>query len=236
MSLRNHGGRIASLSRHRQLLSVALAVALLAAGPGWSQESDSPPVRTEYTIQLGDELAVKFFYNPDLNEQVVVRPDGRIALQLIPETIAAGKTPAELGAELRGLYSQELDRPAITVMVRTFTAQRIYVGGEVDEPGEQELKGPLTVMQAIARAQGALPTARLKEVIVIRRTSEGDAVILPVDIAAFRKGIDMSQDIQLLPYDVVYLPRTRIANVNKWVDEYIRQNIPFSFGFRIEVQ
>ena len=217
-------------------LALCATTLLSTASPATSQQAEALPPDAEYIIQVGDDLGVKFYYNSELNEEVTVRPDGRISLQLIPEAVAAGKTPAELGADLRDLYSQELDRPAITVLVRSFSAQRIYVGGEVEKPGEQALAGPLTVLQAIARAEGAKPTARLKEVLVIRRSPEGEPVVLPVDIAKVRNGIDISQDIHLLPYDVVFLPRTRIANVNKWVDEYVRQKIPFSFGFRIEIQ
>jgi polysaccharide export outer membrane protein len=212
------------------LLAFGKAVAAPVEG-----DNDSAPA-AEYQIQLGDELGIKFFYNPDLNEEVVVRPDGRISLQLIPEVVAVGRSPIELGNELRRLYSTELDRPAITVLVRTFSAQRIYVDGEVEKPGELALIGPVTVLQAIARGGGAKPSARLKEVIVIRRGLDGEPTVLPVNLNHARNGTDPSQDIALMPYDVIFVPRTQIANVNKWIDQYLRQNIPFSFGFRLEIQ
>ncbi len=60
-------------------------------------------------------MDIKFFYNAELNEQVTVRPDGRISLQLAHEIMAAGLTPAELTDLLTRTYSSELDKPEITV-------------------------------------------------------------------------------------------------------------------------
>ena len=61
------------------------------------------------------------------------RPDGRISLQLVGEIIAAGRTPAELGTLLTEQYGLEIKEPEVTVIVRSFSAQKIYVDGEVGE-------------------------------------------------------------------------------------------------------
>jgi len=188
----------------------------------------------EYKIQIGDQLSIKFFYNSELNEDVTVRPDGRLSLQLIPEVVAAGNTPAALVELLRHLYSDQLDKPEITVIVRTFSAQRIYVDGEVGKPGELALVGPVTVLQAIARAGGVTDTARSSEVLVVRRRQDGAPVVIRVNVDKARKGIDSSQDLGLVAYDVVYVPRTAIGNVNRWVDQYIRRNVPVSFSYRLD--
>lgn len=73
---------------------------------------ENPPVDKEvmgdYYLQPGDNLDVKFFYNPELNDNVTIRPDGRITLQLIDEIQAAGLTPAE---SLRLLTLDSLKNP-----------------------------------------------------------------------------------------------------------------------------
>ncbi len=89
----------------------------------------------EYRIQVGDLLDIKFFYNPELNEQVTVRPDGRISLMLATEVMAAGVTPGELTEQLRKKYATVIKTPEIAVIVRSFNAQRVYVDGEVGRPG-----------------------------------------------------------------------------------------------------
>jgi polysaccharide export outer membrane protein len=83
------------------------------------------PPEQEYKIQIGDQLDVKFFYNPELNEQVTVRPDGRISLQLVHEIIATGLTASELTDFLTKKYAPELKKPEITVIVRSFGAYKI---------------------------------------------------------------------------------------------------------------
>lgn len=187
----------------------------------------------EYVIQDGDVLGIKFFFNPELNEEVTVRPDGRISLQLVPEIVAAGRTPLELTRELKDLYSQELDSPEISVIVRTFSAQRVYVDGEVEQPGVLELIDGLTALGAIARAEGFTDRARAKQVLIIRRQSDGTPLVRELNVRAAHRGTHA--DLMLRPYDIVYVPMTKIANVNKWIDQYIRKSLPVSFGFRIDI-
>jgi len=73
---------------------------------------------------VGDQLEIKFFYDTELNEQVIVRPDGRISLQLVHEVMAAGLTPADLTKLLTAKYAAELKKPELTVIVRSFGARR----------------------------------------------------------------------------------------------------------------
>ncbi len=82
----------------------------------------------DYRIQVGDQIDIKFFFNPELNEQVRVRPDGRIALQLVGEIMTAGLTAEELKKMLIQEYETELKNPEVAVMVRSFSAP-------VDEKG-----------------------------------------------------------------------------------------------------
>jgi protein involved in polysaccharide export with SLBB domain len=191
------------------------------------------PVQSEYRISPGDVLDLKFFYNPELNETIMVRPDGRISLQLAGETMAAGLTPDELRRTLAERYIKEINRPDITVIVRSFNMQRAYVDGEVFRPGMLPLAGPVTVRQAIAAAGGFKESARLTDVIIIRQSQTGKPVPLKVDMYEVLYGSDPSQDVLLAPFDIVYVPRSAIAEVNKFVDLYIRRNIPVGAGIGV---
>ena len=184
----------------------------------------------EYRIQSGDQLDVKFFYNTELNEQITVRPDGRISLQLAGEIKAAGLTPAELTDLLIRKYAAELNNPKITVIVRSFTSQRIYVDGEVNKPGLVVLVAPTTVLQSIAQAGGLKDSARTDEVILIRRSADNKFTATMLNLETALDGSDAKQDIVLMPQDIIYVPRSHIANVNKWVDMYVRKNIPVTMG------
>jgi protein involved in polysaccharide export with SLBB domain len=196
-----------------------------------------PPItEQEYVIQPGDRLDIKFFYNSELNEQVTVRPDGRISLQLAHETMATGITPAELTLLLTEKYSRELEKPEITVIVRSFSAQKVFVGGEVNNPGILDLTRPMTVLQSIFGAGGTKDTARTREVIVIRRSSNNQPLIIPVNVEKVIAGTDPGQDITLLPFDVVFVPKSSIANVNQWVDQYLSKIVPSWVGFGVGYQ
>jgi protein involved in polysaccharide export with SLBB domain len=188
----------------------------------------------EYVIAAGDTLDIKFMNNPEFNEiGVPVRPDGRISLQLAPEVKAAGLTPGELRSQLTQRYASELKKPEITIIVRSFSDQKIFVDGEVLVPGVIELKGPTTVMRAIAQARGLRETARISNVIVIRKDFEGKPMAANLDLTKVINGTDPSQDIFLMPYDIVYVPKSNIARINKFVDEYINRVVPGGFpGFQ----
>lgn len=186
-------------------------------------------VQPEYRLNPGDIIDVKFFYNPELNETIMVRPDGKISLQLANEVMAAGLTPEELRKALGTRYAKEINRPEISVIVRSFSMQRVYVDGEVFRPGMLPLAGPVTIHQAITAAGGFRETARRTDVIVIRQV-QGKPVPLKVNMEDVLKNEDPSQDVLLAPFDIVYVPRSNIAEVNKFVDLYIRRNIPIGAG------
>lgn len=189
----------------------------------------APP--QDYRIQVGDALDIKLFYHPELNESVTVRPDGRISLQLVHEVQAAGLTPEQLRQHIRDKYAAQISQPEIAVIVRSFTAQKVYVDGEVGKPGLVPLAGPMTVLQSLAMAGGLKDTARTSEVILIRRGPENRPTSLLVNVEKAIDGTDLSQDLALQPADIVFVPKSAIANVNIWVDQYIRKNIPIPFGF-----
>lgn len=192
-------------------------------------------IDTVYYIQPGDELSVKFFYSPELNEEVIVRPDGRISLPLIQDILVAGKTTDELPNILKDLYATELKHPSITVIVRTFTSQKIYISGEVYDPKMIELSGMTTVLQAIAVAGGMKDTAYPDDIILIRKQQDAKPIIATLDISKVLDGSDTSQDVILKPYDIIFVPKSPIAKVNVWVDQYIRKMLPveirYGFGF-----
>ena len=102
--------------------------------------------------------------------------------------------------------------------------------GEVAKPGMISLVGLMTVLRAISQAGGVKDSARTTEVIVIRRGADNKPLAIAVNLDKAIDGTDMSQDIILRPFDIVYVPKSPIANVNKWVDLYIRKNLPISIS------
>ena len=147
--------------KHKTALKyIIILITILVAGcAGKNKISTMPAAQPEYTagqeayvLQPGDNLDVKFYYNPELNEAVTIRPDGKISLQLIDEIPAAGLTPAQLDDTLTKAYAKQLKRPVVTVILRTFEGRKIYVGGEVGNPQVLNIPGKITALQAIINA------------------------------------------------------------------------------------
>jgi polysaccharide biosynthesis/export protein len=184
----------------------------------------------EYRIQAGDQLDIKFFYNNELNESVSVRPDGRISLQLIGEISVHDLTPSDLETMLKEKYSSRLAIPEVSVIVRSFNMHKVFIDGHVAKPGAIPLMGFMTVMQSISQAGGLREGARKKEILVIRRDELGKPVVIKINLEKSMTGEDMDQDIFLAPFDVVFVPRSTIGNVNQFVDLYIRKNLPIGAG------
>lgn len=186
----------------------------------------------EYRLQVGDQFDVRFFDNPELNESVTVQPDGRFSLALAQNMPAAGRTTDEVAAELAKAYSGELIRPKISVILRSALPTRIYVGGEVYQPGEYLSVGPpLTLVQAIARAGGLKNSANPDQVILVRRNGKGPPKLYSLSYNDATTGADPKQDIPLMPYDSLFVPRTVIANIYLAYQQYIQQFIPASFSY-----
>jgi len=211
----------------RALILLFLSIGLCCCGP-YSQNALpvgspgtlAPPAPQEYKISVGDKILVKLFYNPDLNQEVTVRPDGKISLMLVHDVNVAGLTTSELTQQLTESYAKFLQQPEVAVILNTFAGQRIFVGGEVGYPGVKDLVGPTTALQAIAMAGGFRDTARRDEVIVIRRDDNGKAITIAFDAEKAMKGIDPKQDIYLQSYDLVLVPKSNIANVDLWIQQY----------------
>jgi polysaccharide biosynthesis/export protein len=212
------------------LLNCALVFGAAASNDLKSGRIVSSDRARPYQLHIGDDLEVKFFYSPELDQKVSVRPDGKISLPLATNVQAEGLTAEELAGVLRGIYEKELVAPEISVVVRQFSAQKIFVNGEVSRPGVLELNGIKTVLQAISEAGGLKDSARAKEVLLIRQNANHQIAVIKVDVDQLLRGKPQAEDHLLEPYDIIYVPRSRIANVNYWVDAYVRKNIPGSFG------
>ncbi len=223
---------------------VAALLALLAAAcrstrspdlgriPGVSATATAS-VNEPYRIQAGDELEIRFFHTPEQNLTLRVRPDGYISMPLVYELLVAGRTVEDVRLELTERVAEELAEPEVAVIVRSFSTYMVHVGGEVKDPGVLELDGQRTVLQAVFEAGGMLPSASPSDVFVVRREPDGGYLVTAADLRAVLLGEDASGNFLLRPYDVIFVPPTPIADVNKFVDQYIRKNIPISFTYRL---
>jgi len=244
LSIRSGIEPILSVPWRPAVLPATLALASVVALAGCSTVPDLPPAPLEpapspyvanlppYHIQVGDVLEVRLLLNPELNEEVSVRPDGHISTTVVPDAVAYGKTPAELANTLRSVYSHDLQKPRLSVVVKSFAPTRVYVGGEVNTPGEFITVGPtLTLSQALSRAGGTKLSSDDYSLFIIRRGPDDKPQFLSTHWKALRTGHDPLADVRLAPYDVVYVPKLGISEVYTWYNQYIGQFANPSFGF-----
>jgi len=182
-----------------------------------------------YRLHVGDQLNIRFYRNPELDQEVTVRPDGMISLPYVDDVKAAGLTPPELDAQLTKMYTGELATPDVTVIVVTFAGQRIYVGGEVARQGILDLTANLTLIQAVMAAGGFTNYARRDKVVLVRQgPEEGTRIARAIDVRPIIDGSDPNGDVPLEPYDMVLVPTSGIGNLNQWVNLYIREMLPIN--------
>jgi protein involved in polysaccharide export with SLBB domain len=208
------------------LASLVVAQALFVSLAG-AQSPATPDAKQDvYVLQKGDSIEVKVFNVADLTETVTIRPDGRISLLLLDEVEAAGLTTMKLDEIITAQYAKYYRDPQVTIIVKTFVNQKVYVGGEVTTPGMVALAGELTAVRAVLQAGGLKTTAKADAVILLRNAGAGPPVMTLLNLREiFEKG---RPDYPLQAFDVVYAPRTRIAKANEFVDKYIKQLVPIT--------
>lgn len=198
-----------------------------AIAPAPLQYSDATPA---YRFFPGDEIEVSVFSAPELSRTVTVGPDGRIALPLIEPVRAADLTSAELHDALIAAYAPQLRTPELSVTPKTFASRQVFVGGEVARPGIYQMPANIDAFQAVMLAGGFLPSARRGDVLVMSRAS-GATAVTEVDLSAraMRNGLPGAQPLSR--YDVVFVPRSGISQVNLFMQQYVRDALPVQFSF-----
>lgn len=194
------------------------------------------PPPDPYLLQIGDTMDIKLRLNPELNESVIIPPDGIISTTMADDVLAYGHTTKELRKELTKQYARELTDPKLSIIMRSFAPNRIYVAGEVNTPGEFVTAGPsLTLLQAIARAGDLKNSADSNNIIIIRHKNGSLPAAYSVNYKKAAGGSDPKSDVRLAAYDVVFVPRSGIADVYTYFQQFVQQFLPPSFGMSYQL-
>ena len=181
-----------------------------------------------YRIGVGDALSVESYTDPALKQQVIVRPDGRVSLILIGDVDAAGRTTQDLDEELAQRYSTLPEHPDVVVNVDQIAGLEVYVGGEVKQPSVQPIKGSLTLLQCITAAGGFMSTANPTQVLILRQQPDGRFFAYQHDVNHMLH--NEAAEIYLKRHDIVFVPKTKIAVVDQYVEQYVNEILPRSIG------
>lgn len=195
---------------------------------------------------------------------VPVRPDGKITLPLIGDVQAAGLTVPELRYEVNRQYAKLVRNLDTTVIIEAVKSPKIFVLGEVFEPGVYETPAPVTSAQAIAMAKGLKDSASESSIIILRDVglpaprgikinlddvfdmeksklaeeweerrlkireklrAEGKEELTPGVYAELGDWTFIHNDIVLKRNDIVYVPKTFIAEANTFIEQVFTKGI-----------
>jgi polysaccharide export outer membrane protein len=174
----------------------------------------------EYRVGPSDVLEVSVFQVPDLSKTVQVSASGLIALPLIGNVAAGGKTVAELEAEIAGKLGEKyLQSPQVSVFVKEAMSQRVTVEGAVGSPGMITLTGPTSLLQTIALSGGLTDAADPRGILVFR-TVQQKRMAAKFDLVAIRGG--KAEDPVLHGGDIVVVDQSGFRSAMGSV----RSNIP----------
>jgi len=170
-----------------------------------------------YRLTKSDTVDVNFTFSPDFNQTLMLQPDGYVALRGAGTLFAEGMTIAEMQQAVGNAYRSFLHEPEVTITLKDFNKPYFLASGEVARPGKYELRGDLTVNEAVAIAGGFTPQARHSQVVLFRRVSENLAESHVIDVKKMLDSRDAHEDVHLRPGDFIFVPQSRIAKIRKYV-------------------
>lgn len=182
---------------------------------------DSVDHRIAYTVGPDDVLRIEVRQEPEYGGEYVVSPEGTIFVSLIGSVEVKDATTGEIADRLQTRLSEFIRDPEVGVSVLAYNSKKVYVLGQVRQPGEYNMKGNvLSVREAVLDAGLPLDTAALHRVAVITPDVDDPMVVL-VDVNdILYKGI-MRENIDLKPGDIVVVHRNIFAKLGAFLDQIL---------------
>jgi polysaccharide biosynthesis/export protein len=184
-------------------------------------EAASAPQLSErnprYVLRPGDVLDVNFELSPELNQEVSIQPDGFVTLKQIGDMHISGKSVPEFRESLKQEYSRFLHDPMITVLLKDFEKPYFTAGGMVGHPGKYEIRGDVTLVEALQQAGGLTSESKHSQVLLFRRVSQDWLQAKVIDVKKMIKEKNLAEDLHLQPGDMIFVPQNRISKIRQFI-------------------
>ena len=191
---------------------------------GFADWTDAEP---EYLLYPGDEIEIATPTATELTRTLKIGPDGRVALPLVGQVMAADRTIAELEGDISQYYASQLVRPLVEVTLRQAGPMKVWVDGEVRTPGVYDMPGDIDAYQALVMAGGVLPTAGSTRVALIRRGPGGTRMLREIDLRPRRGEV-----VALRRGDIIFVPRSTLGELAAFFTQF-RAALPIGFSYSI---
>jgi polysaccharide biosynthesis/export protein len=170
-----------------------------------------------YKIAPGDSFDINFELSPEFNQAgVAVQPDGYVTLRGVGDIKVQGQTVPELTQTLRAAYSKILNAPIISVVLRDFEKPYFVADGQVGKPGKYDLRGEVTLTQAIAIAGGFTDASKHSQVLLFRRVSDQWMEAKIINVKKMEKEGDLKEDPVLHPGDMLFVPKNTLSKIDRF--------------------
>ncbi len=189
-------------------------------------QAENPAMPREFILGAGDKIEIVVYRNDDLKRTIQIDLSGKASFPLVGDIQAAGLGIFEFRDKIRAGLSKYIVNPQVTVSVSSSQSQKIIVLGEVKNPGYFQADSDTTVLEAISRAGGNTTDATMKTVLLIRGGLQKPQLASLNLEKALKKG-DLTQNIALQRGDIIYVPRTVIADVDQFFTQVSHILQPF---------
>lgn len=170
-----------------------------------------------YNIRAADTFEVNFELSPEFNQVVTVQPDGFITLKGVGDIHVAGQTVPELTQTLANAYAKILNDPLISVVLKDFERPYFTASGQLNHPGKYELRGNLTLTEAIAVAGGFNGDAKHSQVLLFRRVNDQWLSAKIFNVKHMLKQGDLGEDPMLRPGDQLFVPKNALSKIKPFI-------------------
>jgi polysaccharide biosynthesis/export protein len=175
------------------------------------------PRDTRYQICAGDSFDVSFELSPEFNQTVIVQPDGFVTLKSVGDIKVEDETVPQLTETLRAAYGKILNDPLIVVVLKDFQKPFFIADGQVGHPGKYDMRGNVTLAEAIAVAGGFTDAARHSQVRLYRRVDDKWMIAKVFDLKGMEKKGDLHEDPLLHPGDMLFVPKNSLSKIKPFI-------------------
>jgi polysaccharide export outer membrane protein len=179
-----------------------------------------------YRLQAQDSIEVQYRYTPEYNATVAVQPDGYISLPLVGDVKVGGLSLDDASAAIAKKAGERLREPEVNVLLRDYQKPYFTVAGEVEHPGRFDMRGHLSVVEAIAISGGLKESAKHTQIILLRKVDAERAQVRVLDMKKMMSQQGIAEDVAIQPGDMLVVPKNALSRL----DPYIRLASTGLFG------
>lgn len=197
----------------KPILAALICIRIVAAQPPAFADREA-----RYRLQPEDKIEVQYRYTPEYNALVSIQPDGFVSLPFTGDVKVMGLTLEAAGAAIARKAGERLSAPEVSVLLREYVKPYFVVAGEVAHPGRFDLRGSVSVVEAIAQSGGFKESSKHSQVVLVHKVDPEHAEVKLLNLNRLMSAGGIREDLELRSGDMLIVPKTLISKV----DPYIR--------------